>query len=271
MDKSPHEWMTPTFVPILQVRPESSDTFSIELESEHFPSPGQFNMLYVFGVGEVPISVSRAKASRYIHTIRSVGAVTQALRKLKTGDLVGVRGPFGRGWPIEKAKGRDLLILAGGIGLAPLRPILDEAARNIEQFKNVTLLYGARKPSDCLFKEDWENWERAGINILATVDATETNWNRSVGVVTKLIPKVKFDPANAISFVCGPEIMMLFCVEALNNQGMEEHNIYLSMERNMKCAVGYCGHCQFGVDFICKQGPVFPYPALKSRLKVREI
>lgn len=258
---------------------ETADTFTLDIgnsegEIETDFLPGQFNMLYAFGVGDVPISISgrSSKSGGWLHTIREVGTVTRALHRLKKGDTLGVRGPFGQGWPMEVSKGKDIVILVGGIGLAPLRPVLRQIANERDHFGNVALLYGARTPDALLFPKERETWRgRNGIQLKVTVDMGDRNWRGNVGVVTHIVDRVSFDPSQTIAMVCGPEVMMRFSVRELKQRGVPEDQIYISMERNMKCAVGFCGHCQFGPSFICKDGPVFPYPSVSPFLEVREI
>lgn len=271
--------MVPSSYRVQRVRQDTYDTFTLELQStngaERFCfSAGQFNMLYVFGVGEVPISISGDPAIpvTLVHTTRAVGTVTKAMRQLKRGDMLGVRGPFGTHWPVEEAIGNDVVIVAGGIGLAPLRPALYALLANREKFGKVVLLYGTRTPSDILFRRELESWRsRLDLEVYVTVDRATGNWRGNVGVVTTLIPKAPFDPRNAVALVCGPEIMMRFTILELQKRGVAAENIFLSMERNMKCAVGFCGHCQFGPTFICKDGPVFRYDRIKDLFTKREI
>jgi len=271
--------MLPRLFRVDKIRKETIDTFTLELtprESSDRISyePGQFNMLYVFGVGEVPISISGdpATAPQLVHTTRVVGAVTRAMRNLKVGDSIGVRGPFGTSWPVIKAEGHDVVILAGGIGLAPLRPALYHILNNRTLYGKVVLLYGTRSPGDILFRKELEQWRsRFDLEVDVTVDYATDIWRGNVGVVTTLIPKAPFDPMDTIALTCGPEVMMRFCAAGLVKRGLPIENIYLSMERNMKCAIGLCGHCQMGNTFICKDGPVFPYDQMKPLLTQREI
>ncbi len=268
---------------VVRVRRETPDVKTLELEPLEPPSafelgfgfkPGQFNMLYVFGVGEVPISISGdpQNPQGLVHTVRAVGAVTRALCSLKRGDVVGVRGPFGSAWPVDEAEGSDVVIVAGGIGLAPLRPALYRVLANRGKHGNVALLYGARTPQDLLYRRELERWRgRFDLQVEVTVDAAGEGWYGHVGVVTKLIPRAEFDPDEAVALVCGPEIMMRFAVKALHERGVSPDNIYISMERNMKCAVGFCGHCQFGPEFVCKDGPVFRFREIERFFRVREI
>lgn len=271
--------MKPSFYRVRRRRTETYDTFTVELEapkdSDGFAfAPGQFNMLYAFGVGEVPISISGSPVRPHslIHTVRSVGAVSKALSELRPGDPVGVRGPFGSSWPVEETAGRDLVIVAGGIGLAPLRPAIYAILARRKAFQRVALLYGARTPSDLLYVKELEKWRsRLDLSVYVTVDRAMGDWLGSVGVVTTLIPRCAFDPATAVAMVCGPEIMMRFTILELQKRGLRDDQIYISMERNMKCAVGFCGHCQFGPAFICREGPVFRYDRIRKFVELREV
>lgn len=276
LDRS-QPWM-PNLFRVERIRKETYDTFTFDLETSDGAGcafqPGQFNMLYIYGVGEVPISISGdPKNSRtLVHTIRAVGTVTKNMRQLKRGDLVGVRGPFGRPWPVEDAKGHDVIIVAGGIGLAPLRPVIYHLLTHREQYGKIILHYGARTPDDILFRQELETWRaRFDFDVQVTVDRSTGSWQGNVGVVTLLIPKATFDPLQTIAMVCGPEIMMRFTVLELLKRDLTEDNIFLSGERNMKCGIGHCGHCQFGHLFVCKDGPVFRYSDTADLFKKREI
>lgn len=256
---------------VKRVQQETYDTFTLELEPKNDaqpPSflPGQFNMLYVFGVGEVPISIcgDPAKPETLVHTTRAVGTVTKAMGKLRRGDLIGVRGPFGTSWPVEEAKGHDVVIATGGIGLPPLRPAVYHLLSKKQDYGKLVLLYGARTPEDILYGQEIEQWgKRSDIAVDVTVDRATGQWQGNVGVVTTLIPKATFDPANTIAMIVGPEIMMRFTIAELQRRGVRDESIYFSMERNMKCGFGFCGHCQFGPFFVCKDGPVFRYDRVK--------
>lgn len=271
--------MIPSRFRLRRVRRETHDTFTLELEpangADGFSfAPGQFNMLYVFGVGEVPISISGdpSKPETVMHTVRSVGPVTGAICKLKPGSVLGVRGPFGSHWPLEEAVGSDVVIVAGGIGLAPLRPVLYYLLSNREKYGRVVLVYGARTPQEMLYRLELEKWRgRFDLDVEATVDTAPAGWRGNVGVVTTLIPAARFDPLHTVAMVCGPEVMMRFTLRELGVRGVETENIYISMERNMKCAVGLCGHCQFGPAFVCKDGPVFRYDRIEAFFAKREI
>jgi len=270
------------FVPeiyrVRRVQRELPDTVTLELApaSGARPSfePGQFNMLYVFGIGEVPISMSARAADDgvFVHTVRDVGAVSGALARLAAGATVGVRGPFGTSWPVRAAEGADLVIVAGGLGLAPLRPAIQQVLADRGRYRRVVILVGSRTPTDLLFKSDLEEWRRRlDVDIDVTVDHADGDWRGNVGVVPALIPRAAFDPRDTLALVCGPEVMMRFTVVALRDAGVADERIYLSMERNMKCAIGLCGHCQFGAAFVCKDGPVMRYDKIAAIFAVREL
>lgn len=272
--------MTPRPFRVQRVRKETYDTFTLELDPPHAAAdgfsfaPGQFNMVYVPGAGEVPISISGdpGRPQTLVHTVRSVGTVTQRICALGRGTVLGVRGPFGSSWPVEEAVGSDVVIVAGGIGLAPLRPALYHIMANREKFGRVVLLYGARTPEDLLYKAELPKWRgHFDLQVEITVDTASGSWRGNVGVVTTLIPPARFDPENTVAMVCGPEVMMRFTLIELERRGVPAENIFISMERNMKCAVGFCGHCQFGPVFICKDGPVFRYDRIQPFFLTREI
>jgi len=268
--------MTPEPARVLSTRRESHDTVTLTLDaaSRRPFQPGQFNMLYAFGVGESAISMSGDPGSpgTAVHTIRAVGAVTEALCHLKRGGVVGVRGPFGAPWPVGEARGQDLVIIAGGVGLAPLRPVVYHAFAHRSDYRRVFLLAGARTPEDLLFRSELERWQaREDLTALVTVDRAPSGWKGRVGVAPALLDDVDVAPGGATAFVCGPEVMMRFCVRELGRRGFPDDRIHLSMERNMKCAVGFCGHCQYGPSFICKDGPVLRYDRIRSLFWRREV
>jgi NAD(P)H-flavin reductase len=272
---------TDPFVPQLyrvgRVRRELADTMTLELAPFAGPrpsfEPGQFNMLYAFGVGEVAVSISgAADASSFIHTVRDVGAVSGAIAALEAGATIGLRGPFGTGWPVVSAQGADLLLVAGGLGLAPLRPAIYHVLANRPRYGRVVILVGSRNPLGMLYRRELEEWRRRlDVDIEMTVDHADADWHGNVGVVPSLIRRVAFDPHETIALICGPEVMMRFTVNALREAGVLPDRIYLSMERNMKCAIGLCGHCQFGPAFVCKDGPVMRFDRIAEILAVREI
>lgn len=267
--------MEPIPFRILRVKQELKDCFTLILDCNQTPFhffPGQFNMLYLFGHGEVPISISGDpnQPEQLIHTIRTVGSITRALQKLKEGDFVGVRGPFGNQWPVSEMKGKDILILAGGLGLAPLRPVIYSILTNQNHFQKITLLYGARDPSTLLFSNEFSQWS-GKIEMRFAVDSAGPGWQGHVGVITDLLRKQVLHLTNTVAFICGPEIMMRFSAYTLMDRGLRTDQIYISMERNMKCAMGLCGRCQFGPYFICKHGPVFSFDKVERLLRIREL
>lgn len=270
--------MVPRQFRIQRFKRETMDTFSMEFkpvsgEKEFRFAPGQFNMLYVYGVGEVPISISGdpTNPSVLVHTTRAVGNVTKVMNKLKPGDTIGVRGPLGTSWPVEKAENKDVVIVVGGIGLAPLRPVIYHLLAHREKFGKIVLLYGARTPNDILFRKELEKWRsRLDMEVHITVDRAIGAWRGNIGVVTNLIGKAPFDHMNCTTMVCGPEIMMRFTIMGLQKRGVDGKDIYVSMERNMKCGIGLCGHCQIGPIFVCKDGPVFAYEDVKEIFTKRE-
>lgn len=249
-------------------RQETHDTWTLALEPREDAvgafEPGQFAMLYAFGAGEVPISVSARDPLR--HTVRAVGAVTESLCRVGVGDEVGVRGPFGRGWPVGEARGRDVIVAAGGIGLAPLRPVIHDLMADRERYGTVSILYGGRSPGELLYLDELRQW---GAEV--TVDTAGAGWAGRVGLVTKLVERASFDPGNAVAMMCGPELMMRFTAAALRDRGMPSDAIWLSLERSMKCATGHCGHCQLGPLFVCKDGPVARLSEVQPFLEVREL
>ena len=256
--------MVPALYRVQRVRQETQDTFTLELRpqdgGDRLPfRPGQFNMLYVFGTGEVPISVSGNPSSAVlVHTTRAVGRVTKVMSRLRAGDVIGVRGPFGTAWPLELARGHDLVIVAGGIGLPPLRPVLYHVLAHRGDYGRVALLYGTRTPDDILFRAELERWRaRFDLELHVTVDRGTPSWHGNVGVVASLVPKAPFDPRTAFSMICGPEVMIRFTAIEFDRRGV-------SLERNMKCAVGFCGHCQFGRHFVCRDGPVFAFDRVEE-------
>ena len=249
MSEAVGTFLIPTAYVVRDAWHETHDVVSLALEPDSDDAlapcaPGQFNMLWAFGAGEAPISASGggAPGGALLHTIRAAGNVTRALCAARPGDVIGVRGPFGRGWPLDHARGRDVVVMAGGIGMAPLRPVLEHLETFREDFGRVTLLYGTRTPDDILFRSELETWRgRFDLDVEVTVDTATRGWASNVGAVTELVPRAVFDPASACAFVCGPEIMMRFSFQVLRERGVPREAIYLSMERNMKCAVGLCG------------------------------
>jgi anaerobic sulfite reductase subunit B len=272
--------LTPTRYRVVDRRRETSDVVTLALEPHDDPippsRPGQFNMLTAFGVGEVAISVSGTAPTgtggnpdRIEHSVRAVGAVTHALCSSPVGALVGVRGPFGTGWDIERFEGRDVVVVAGGIGLAPLRGATDGLVKGLHGLggpRRVFLLTGARTPDQVMYNDDLRRWRESGAQVEVTVDSAGPGWSGHVGVVTELLPDAPFEPARAAALVCGPEVMMRFTLRALIDRGVDPRSIDLSLERNMQCGVGLCGHCQLGPLMLCKDGPVVPYAGRVAEL-----
>ncbi|MCC6022345.1 MAG: FAD/NAD(P)-binding protein [Desulfurococcaceae archaeon] len=253
---------TPTTVTGIRFETSNVATYYIRLPTgSNLPKPGQFDMLYIHGVGEVPISVSDIDYKERVvaHTVRFVGSVTYTFTKLREGDVIGFRGPYGIGWPMELAVGKDIVIVAGGIGLPPLRPVIREVARNRGMYGRLIILYGARTPQDLIYSYEYKDYESIpNTELYLTVDTPTSEWKGNVGVVTNLIRVISVDPEKSIAFICGPEIMMKYAIKELLKRGFKMNKIFLSLERRMKCGVGLCGHCQMGPYFVCKHGPVFP-------------
>ncbi|MEO1301826.1 MAG: FAD/NAD(P)-binding protein [Myxococcota bacterium] len=255
---------------------ETEGVVSLAWQREEADAPsaaGQFYMVYAFGVGEVPISVSGEceSAESEVHTIRAVGAVTGALCEKQAGDVLGVRGPFGTPWPLSQGRGRDVVLVAGGIGLAPLRPAILALLRQRDAYRSLTLYYGAREPSGLLYASQLAEWAKAGLRVNTTVDAAPKAWRGHVGFVTTLIRRDRAPLDNAVAMVCGPEVMMRACADALFTRGIAPDSLFVSLERNMNCAVGTCGHCQLGPYFICRDGPVLPWSQIGALLGVRSL
>ena len=259
---------------VLAVHRETPDTVTLSLEGSSAEAlPGQFNMLYAFAVGEVPVSLSGdpGRDGETVHTIKAIGAVSSALMQARKGTVIGVRGPFGRPWPLEEAQGKDLLLVAGGLGLAPLRPALYRALARRADYGRVTLLIGARTPKDLLYRSELARWgRRADVEVGVTVDRADAAWQGRIGVVPALLDGLAMNPERTVAFLCGPEVMMRFTLRELTRCGVTDERIFVSMERNMKCAIGLCGHCQLGPDFICKDGAVFRFDRLRPRFWLRE-
>ena len=272
----PVGWSVPQPLRVARVRRESADVATLDLApaSPFLFAAGQFNMLYVFGLGEVAISISGdpEATDRIVHTVRAVGAVSGALMRLRRNVVIGVRGPYGSAWPVAETRGSDVVIVAGGVGLAPLRPAIYRVLARRRDYGRVVLLYGARGPGNILYQRELEEWRRRlDVDVEVTLDHAGADWHGNVGVVPALIPRMSLDPQHAVALVCGPEIMMRFTIAALRDRGIAADRIYLSMERHMKCAVRLCGRCQFGPHFVCRDGPVFRYDRIAPMFGVREI
>jgi NAD(P)H-flavin reductase len=274
----PHPWAPEPYA-VRARRSETADTVTLELTAAPGTRarsfrPGQFNMVYVFGVGEAAISIcgDPSQDGTLLHTVRSAGKVSAALAGARPGTTVGVRGPYGTGWPLEAAVGKDVVLVGGGLGLPPLRPVLFELLRHRDRYGRIEVIYGARTPKDLVYYDEIQTWRaRSDLRFQTTVDAAGRDWYGDVGLVTARVPDLRMDPASSIAFLCGPEIMMKFTAQALEARGVPDASMYVSLERNMKCAVGICGHCQLGPEFVCRNGPVFRYRDVRRFLAVREL
>jgi NAD(P)H-flavin reductase len=263
---------------VARKRQDTLDTWTLWLEpGDGVPLPfgaGQFTMLQVFGAGEVPISISGDPSAVDLlqHTIRDVGGATRALVAAQPGHVLGVRGAFGHGWEVSDGVGGDVVLVAGGIGLAPLRPALLEVLARREDYRRVILLYGARRPEELLYEQELEAWRgRLDLEVAVTVDTAEPSWRGQVGLVTRLIPRARLDPDQTLALICGPDLMMRYVAGSLRELGVPADRVRLSMERNMKCGVGLCGHCQLREFFLCVDGPVLPLSQLDRLLTTREL
>jgi NAD(P)H-flavin reductase len=255
---------------------ETHDTVTLDLRPVDRPilahRPGQFTMLYAPGVGEVPVSISGTGPGQVlVQTVRAVGAVTRALCACRPGRMIGVRGPYGTDWDVAGAAGGDLLIVAGGIGLAPLRGALLAALGQRDAYRRVVVLVGARSPEELIFVRDLGEWRRRGADVELTVDRATAGWAGHVGVVTQLLRRATVDPGRTTALVCGPEIMMRLTARELLALGVPAAQVRISLERNMRCGVAECGHCQLGPLLLCRDGPVVSYPVAAPLLAVREL
>ncbi|WP_299442598.1 FAD/NAD(P)-binding protein [uncultured Rhodospira sp.] len=237
-------------------------------------APGQFYMIYVFGQGEVPISISGdpARTGELTFTVMAVGTVTDALCAVQPGGIIGLRGPFGSVWPVDEIEGRDVIVMGGGLGLAPLRPAVYHLLNHRDRYGDLTLLYGARQPRTILYTDQLAGWSaNDSIDINVTVDNAGRDWTGKVGVVTDFLNWRRLDPDRTSALICGPEIMMRFSAYALLDRGVAAENIHISMERNMKCGVRMCGRCQYGPFFVCDDGPVFSFDRVQHLFRIREV
>jgi NAD(P)H-flavin reductase len=272
------EPMFPELFRVTRNRKETAETRTLELASARGGNapvwrPGQFMMLYAFGTGEIPISLSGdpARSGVITHTVRAVGPVSRVICEAKPGFPIGVRGPFGTAWPTERYQEHDIVLVAGGIGLAPLRPALYAIIADRSRYGRVSLLVGSRNPDIVLYRSEMDRWRKRDIDVRITVDSALPGWHRSVGPVTTLVPRSRFDAAKTIAFIVGPEVMTRFAVQALSERGIPADRLFVSLERNMKCAVGFCGRCQLGSTFLCKDGPIFPYAQVERWLTIRSM
>lgn len=243
-------------------------------DSDYRFVPGQFNMLYLPGVGESAISMSGdpEQSSSWIHTVRVAGNVTRTLAGLTVGETLGLRGPFGTGWPVDELTGQDVVVVAGGLGLAPLRPLLYYFLNHRDQFGSIHVICGARTPDGLLFQSEYSDWRKGGLDLQLTVDRSTPEWTGQIGVVTLLIDRLNLARPEATSLLtCGPEVMMKYAAISGMKRGIPAEKIWVSLERNMQCAVGLCGHCQLGPEFICKDGPVLRYDRVGRFLFVERL
>jgi len=271
----------PSEVEVIDRIQEAPDifTWTLRFTDEHTNAnyrciPGQFNMLYMHGVGEIPISIvgEDVDCSTIVHTIRVVGRVTKAMSQLKVGDRLGLRGPFGRGWPLRESHGRDLVIVTGGLGCAPVVAVIHHAIANREHYGRIVIMQGVKHSNDLLWRKSYEQWQKmSDVQVLLAADVSTQGWPWATGRITVLLDQAVFDQEKCTVMMCGPEQMMCGMAEQLVIRGVDESEIWLSMERNMKCALGHCGHCQFGPHFICKDGPVYRFPDIKQYLGTRGI
>lgn len=273
---TPKDHMRPRPFRVTGRREDTTDTVTLQLEplagDRLAFAPGQFTMLGVTGIGEVPISISGDPAGGpLLHTIRNVGGVTSVLTQAQLGDVLEVRGPYGTSWNVSDGEGGDVVVVTGGIGLAPLRPAILQLVADRDRYRNVALLYGARGPDDRLYPAELNAWQEQGLQVESIVDHGTADWDGRVGLVTALVPRADIDPVRTLALVCGPEVMMRFAANALLDRGVPAERIRLSMERHMKCGIGLCGHCQLRELFVCVDGPVFDHPTLAPLLAIREV
>lgn len=267
--------MAPLPYRVVERRVETTDTVTLTLEPTGTGigawAPGQFTMVYAFGVGEVPVSISGGTGVRIEHTVRDVGAVTHAIVSVPVGGVLGLHGPYGRGWGLASARGADVVVVAGGIGLAPLRPVIIDALARRDRYGRVVVLVGARRPADLSFTHEYAAWRAAGAQVLVTVDRADAGWRGPVGLVTALLSRARFAGGRTVAFLCGPEVMMRYAARDLGHLGVPAANVRVSLERNMRCGVARCGHCQLGPLLVCRDGPVVDWRAADPLLSVREL
>ena len=269
--------MVPASFEVVEKRQDTADVWTLELVADSAEplefEPGQFTMLAAGGAGEVPISISGDpdKPERLVHTVKAVGLATEAICAAERGQVLSVRGPFGRPWPVDQVEGADVMIAAGGIGLAPLRSAILRLLAQRERYGRLLLLYSGRSPDELLFTDELREWSQRGFEVMVTVDAAGEDWDGHVGVVTRLVRHAKLEPGALVVMSCGPELMMRFLVAALAAQGIGSDRVYIAMERNMQCGIGRCGHCQLGPTLVCRDGSVYRWPEVSPWLAIREL
>ncbi len=259
---------------IIEIKKENADTKTYTIkyidknDFEHDFDPGKFVMISILGFGEAPFSFSSTlKNKAFKTTIRNVGDLTKRMNCMKKGDYVGLRGPYGRGWPMKECEGKDILIVSGGIGLAPFKPVINYIGEARNRYGHIEVLYGAKTPDNMIFVDEFDGWKCVkDLKLRLTVDSVPDKiaWDHDVGVVPLLLDKVEIQPGNSVVMTCGPEIMMHFVVQSLLARGFDDEQIYISLERRMKCGIAQCGHCMIGMKYVCRDGPVFPYSEVKG-------
>lgn len=264
---------------VLERIQEAPDLFTLRLkitdaqrQAEYEFAPGQFNMLYLYGVGEIPISIVNDPADSHIidHTIRIVGRVTRGFAQLKAGDRIGIRGPYGRGWPMQASLNKDIVIITGGLGCAPVVSAINYIEKHRSNYGQLNIVQGVKHSNDFIWKERYDAWrELSDTRVLLAADVGDSLWPFHIGLVTELFDQLAFDINNTAVMMCGPEGLMRVSCDYMLKREVLSSQIFLSMERNMQCAIGHCGHCQFGAQFICKDGPVFSYDKIKPLFETR--
>lgn len=262
MDK-PENHYIPRFMPIEKVTKETNDTSLFRLKFDKDYQPGQFVQASVLGIGECPISIGSYEKNHMDLCIRNVGNVTDAILKLKPGDKLGIRGPYGKGYPMKDFFGRNIIVIGGGTGVAPLRGVIDFIEENEEKYGEVSIFFGFRGPEEILFKQDIDKWKKL-FNLSITVDKADKKWKGNIGVITTLLEKAKLNKDNSVVITCGPPIMIKFVIQQLTSQGFDERQIWVSLERHMKCGIGKCGRCMINGRLVCEDGPVFNYLDAKA-------
>jgi len=268
----------PNIAKIKEIKEEAynTNTYVLEFSDDKLCKsfswvPGQFMMLSMLGIGESAISISNVDKDHLVNaTIRNVGNVTNKIFDLKKEDTIGMRGPYGTGWPLDAIKKKDVLIVAGGMGIAPLRGVINYISNNREDYGHFEIIYGARTPNDMIFKYEFNKWKKiknSTFHLTADNIPSETAFECRTGLVTSCFPMMKTHPRNTIALICGPEIMMRYAAKCLETIGFNDEQIYLSLERRMKCGIGKCGHCQIGKKYVCKDGPVFNYADIKPFIR----